>query len=277
MGTVIEKVSQELFSSIDRVLPHPLKSGEEETQSDVVNFAVEHDLSQKVSLCSQKRGYIQAIDYEGLLGLAQENGLSFYLNKKSGDYIFEKNCLLKTKASFEEGKESLETKVNACFVVGGIRTDAQDVEYSVSELVEVAIRALSPGINDPRTAINCLDRLGEAIAIILQRKIPSPHFLDSDKQVRLIVQPIKLSSIIDEAFNEIRQYGRESVAVQFRLLEILKETKSFAIRAEDKAVLNRHAAMVYRSCQKYIIDPEDLAQAKQRYENYEKSEGNISG
>ena len=99
------------------------------------------------------------------------------------------------------------------------RTLTQDVEFAIDQLVEVAVRALSPGVNDPFTAINCVDRLGAALCVLAAKEIPSPFRYDESNRLRVITDRSTASGMIDASFNQIRQAARGDAAVTLRLLE----------------------------------------------------------
>lgn len=165
-------------------------------------------------------GYIQAIDLEGLLGLAQECGLVVRLLHRPGHFVISGHALAYAVPADQVGEEETR-RINGAFLTGPERTATQDPEFAVHQLVEVALRALSPGINDPFTAINCVDRLGAALAILGERRLPSRYLRDSENRLRIITEPYTYTGIVDAAFNQIRQGAAGHMAVTLRLLETI--------------------------------------------------------
>ena len=98
--------------------------------------------------------------------------------------------------------DDLDNAIRDAFLLGRARTLTQDVEFAVEQLVEVALRALSPGINDPFTAIACIDRLGTAMAHLGLRTIPSPVRLDDDGRPRIVAEASTYAGIVDAAFHQ---------------------------------------------------------------------------
>ena len=141
------------------------------------------------------------------------------------------------------------------FITGSRRTPEQDVEFAIHQLVEIAVRALSPGINDPFTAMNCIDWLRESLCLLCGRRFPSPCRYDDEGQLRVVAKTTDFAGVVDAAFNQIRQYGAGSVAVTLRLLEAITDVAACARTAEQREVLLRHARM--------ISDPEKEAFAEQ--------------
>ena len=114
----------------------------------------------------------------------------------------------------------------------------------MDELVEIAVRSLSPGINDPFTAINCIDHLGAALGRLAERRLPTAHRCDEEGKLRVVADPVTFPDVLDAAFNQIRQYGRDSVAVIVRLLETFTSIANHLARASDAEALLQHGEMV---------------------------------
>lgn len=204
-------------------------------------------------------GYIQAVDYDTLMQTAEKYGLLIRLQYRAGDYMIAGNPLLH---AWPAGgcNEELSKRLNDAFICGDHRTPEQDVEYSIRQMVEIAVRALSPGINDPFTAINCIDALGSAVCRIARGGLPGPYRHDAAGKLRLISPVSTFAGIADAAFNQIRQYGCESVAVTVRLLEIFRAC-AVQVRSDDqRKALMHHAEMVYRQGQ----TPEAIAEKNDR-------------
>jgi uncharacterized membrane protein len=130
------------------------------------------------------------------------------------------------------------------FIIGSDRTGTQDVTFFMDQLVELAVRALSPGINDPATARLCIDRLEQALCRLGGRRIPSPARHDDDGRVRVFACPLTFASVVESAFNEIARYGRSSVSVTCRLLEAVRSVGSCVQREADRRALLRQAAAI---------------------------------
>jgi uncharacterized membrane protein len=132
-------------------------------------------------------------------------------------------------------------------------------------MVEVAVRALSPGINDPFTAIVCVDWLAEALGRLAGRSIPSPRRLDDDGTLRVVTRAVTFADVADAAFNQIRQYGSGSASVMIRLLEALARVAYVAGRPEDQAAIIRHAHLVRRACERDLPEVDDRNDVLERY------------
>jgi len=117
-------------------------------------------------------GYLQLIDADALMALASGEDLLLRLERRPGHYLVKGRAMVMVWPG-QRVTETLVDNMTAAFVIGNQRTAAQDVEFSFNQLVEIAVRALSPGINDPFTAIACVDRLGSGLCRLARRDMPS--------------------------------------------------------------------------------------------------------
>lgn len=190
-------------------------------------------------------GYVQTIDLEGLTELASKHGLVVRLLRRQGQFVTAGSPLaLVAPAPESDDAGDLGRKINHAFLYGDERTVSEDPEFAIEQLVEVAVRALSPGVNDPFTAVRCIDRLGASLGLIARRRLPSFCRLDPDGNPRVYERRLNYSGICEAAFNQIRQYGGSSVAVTLRLLECIA---ALAPQVEDESfrdALRRQADVV---------------------------------
>jgi uncharacterized membrane protein len=135
--------------------------------------------------------------------------------------------------------ESLAAQIQDAFILRAERALTQDVEFAVDQLVEVAVRALSPGINDPFPAMGRIDRLGEALCQFAMRVIPSPERYDENGILRVITYPVIFAGVTDAAWTQIRQYGPTSASVTIRLLETIAVVAGHASRDDGRTALRR--------------------------------------
>jgi len=196
--------------------------------------------------------------------VATEANLLLQLQHRPGDFVIKGSPLVAVYPIESVGKK-LVKQINNAFVLGAQRTDQQDVEFSINQLVEISVRALSPGINDPFTAIRCIDQLSAALCHLAQREVPSAYRYDDQNQLRVIAKPVTFADIMDTAFNQIRQYGRTSVAVMMRLLEAIAVIAPCTHIKADRAALLNHANMIEHGSQKGITEESDRKDVKERY------------
>src|SRR5690606_24442648 len=104
------------------------------------------------------------------------------------------------------------------FLIGRDRTPEQDVEFGIKQIVEIAVRSLSPGINDPFTAASCIDWLGDALCRIAESDLHSPYRYDEQNVLRVIADVSTFAGIVDASFDQIRLYGHENSVIVCRVL-----------------------------------------------------------
>jgi uncharacterized membrane protein len=133
------------------------------------------------------------------------------------------------------------------FVIGKTKTSQQDLEFSIRQMVEIAARALSPGVNDPYTAITCIDNLTSIMCYLAQAKFPSKYRFDEEGNLRVIADTSDFEGALDAAFNQIRQFSGGSPAVIIRLMEALITIHEFTSKENHKEAVIKHAEMVLSS------------------------------
>lgn len=122
-----------------------------------------------------------------------------------------------------EAFEELAKNVNAAVATGFERTNVQDVAFGFRQLVDVAARALSPGINDPTTAVHVIGHLSALLCRLAGRNPGPEHLTDEDGRVRVVLSLPAFRDLLDMAMNQPRQYGAADPAVAGRLLGLLHE------------------------------------------------------
>ena len=237
---VIDRVSQELHDEVERLFPQQLGHGKQQPELDnPVDFErVARPVKAKSS------GYIQVIDDQLLMKIAKQHNLLLRLLHRPGHFVVEQKDLVMVYPGEKVSKKLIE-KINKAFIVGSQRTQQQDLEFSIEQLVEIAVRALSPGVNDPFTAIRCIDHLSAVLCRLAQKEIPSPYRYSERDKLRLVANPTTFTGAVDTAFNLIRQNSASDVAVTVRLLGAIAVIAPYSQRREDRSALKRQAQMIW--------------------------------
>jgi uncharacterized membrane protein len=149
---------------------------------------------------------------------------------------------------------AFERRLAAAFIVGGDRTSQQDAAFAVQQLVEVALRALSPGVNEPFTAITCIDRLGQGLSRLAVRAMPSPVRADDTGAMRVVARPRTFAELLEEAFEPVARFAGGNPAIYARLLTTLDSLATFARREQDRAAIAREAAFVLATAELEVKD-----------------------
>lgn len=263
---VIAEVAEDMFHTIDRLFPADLGYEAPHDQDEPNENSLPERFDEKARMVgAESSGYIQAIDNDGLMRVARERDLVIKINNRPGHFIDDDGAIAYVWPA-ERVDERVTKQVKHSFLFGKQRTNTQDVEFAIEQLVEVAVRSLSTGINDPFTAIACIDWLGAGLSRLAEKEFPSPYRYDRDGNLRIYLErPVTFPGIIDASFNQIRQYARASVAVQIRLLETLSQISEHTKNDEQKQSLERHATMIERSSQIETKEREDKRDIEERY------------
>lgn len=209
-------------------------------------------------------GYLQEVDNERLIQIAKSKDLLLGLNHHPGKFVVQGSDLVKIWPG-ERVTEKLTRQLNNAFILGRERTEQQDIEFPINQLVEIAIRAISPAVNDPFTAIRCIDRLSEGLSHLAERAIPSAYRYDDDHNLRVITNPVTFAGLTDAAFN-LRQYGRSDVAVLICLLEAIAVIATHTYRQKDRAALLHHAHMIKGTSHEGVTEECDRKDIEERYQ-----------
>jgi uncharacterized membrane protein len=275
-SNVVATVAKELEQTIERLFPERIGKGE--GKNDKARSLSDQEIKSFLNgepVRATGVGYVVAVDGAGLLKAASASNAAIYLNVRPGDFVARDAAIAFIKQGDEETKKpnGLNQTVAKSILLENRRTPRQDVECAVNDLVEIAVRALSPGINDPFTALVCVDRLGAAVAHLAQRGVPSPLRFDDDEQLRVVARPYTFHSVINAAFDQIRQYGATSAAVSARLMEALLLVAKSTDRREDQDDVMRQADMIVDAARKSLITPGDVADVEGRHQEIVKAIG----
>ena len=214
-------------------------------------------------ILDSRHGYLQQLDANGLADWAAEHGTVIRLLVRPGDHVLPGAPIALTLTPVAGAEKAIRDAT----ALGSSRASSQDFEYEIRQLVEVAVRALSPGINDPHTAMSVLDRLGLALSEVAPVHLPSGVTLRHDK-VALVVPGFDYDGLVDAMFHLIRQNATGSTAVLARMLEVLTGVVSCEHDERRVKELQRHADLIIGDAERHIDNPSDLADLHARYRGF---------
>ena len=162
-------------------------------------------------------------------------------------------------------------------VTGPYRTLTQDISFGIDQLVEIAIRALSPAVNDTFTALTCIDWLGDSLCKITARWHPARAHRDSQGFIRVITAEPSQERLIQRAFEKIRQASLGMPAVMIRQLEALAKIMAETSNAGQRRVLLDQAAMIVRASERSVPEKADRDDVQRRYEAVHTAEAAVAG
>ena len=202
---------------------------------------------------ANKFGYLQNVDTGSLQSFARENDLILRLEQNIGDFVSDGAALVSADRPLE--KESARV-LRALFVVGDFRTTEQDAAFGIRQIVDIAMKALSPGVNDTSTAVSCLDYLSVILSLLAQRRVPQP-MREQDGKLRVIAPAPKFADYVAKAFDEIRLSAAGNVTILLQMLSAIRRVGAVTTNAGRCSTLLQHARLVSESADHMVPAPYD--------------------
>jgi len=257
---VVQVVAKDTIASIKRLVS-PEDSEHQNKEVDPSTWPA----AEVFSVCANESGYLQAIDEPGLQTAVESLDAVIKLERRPGKFVTAGEALATIHAASWHRDEA--QKYHRYFIIGYCRTDDQDPEYGISQLVEVAVRALSPGINDPHTAISCIDWLASGLRQIASEPLCSAYRWDKKGKIRLIREAVDFQGLLNAAFDQIRQNSKGMPSVSIHLLEALSSIQSAVVDEDRKRHVTHQAQLVVEGAEESNWQSRDIEDLKQRFKN----------
>ncbi|MGH1417882.1 MAG: DUF2254 domain-containing protein [Hyphomicrobiaceae bacterium] len=216
-----------------------------------------------IAIIAKKYGFIQVLDEQTMIKTASKHNLTVELLRQPGDFL-QSNSRVMHVWPRDLVSEEVAGILRATIICGETRTPVQDLLFLVDELVEIAARALSPGVNDPFTALNCINWLGAAIGDLGRRELPSSYWKDADGRVRVVVSPTTFEDFLSEAFGKLRPYAARDVNVSLHMLDTVAEVSVPGEYGKERKALQKQVSLLLDACAAQLPDG-DLARVKERH------------
>ncbi|MFG0263232.1 MAG: DUF2254 domain-containing protein [Novipirellula sp. JB048] len=213
---------------------------------------------------AETSGYVEVVDTDGMLQIATAHDLTIRMRFRAGDFITPGDILM-LAAPGDRVSDELMNQMTATFVSGSQRTAHQNLRFVFNQLVEVAMRALSPGVNDPFTAINCFDWLRSALQTMAERESPDAYRYDQDGKLRIVAEPETFDDFASLVFDQLRPYVAADRNAAVHMREMLAKVALSASRESDRRLLVRHGGALRRECKRVLNDQPGLSLLSQRY------------
>lgn len=212
---IIMDIQNETSAAVVEIFPECLGEGAEEEDLDEPQKIAENVSWYEVK--SLLSGYIQYVDTDGLMNFAVENNLFIKMEYGIGEFVVKDTTLISITKKPDD--DSIR-KLNSYFNIFRYRTITQDAGYGIRQIVDIALKALSPGVNDTTTALSCIDYLAIIVSEIAERKLPT-HIRVKDDEIRVFVKAPTFKKYVETAFDQIRVDGSGNLAVYKRLIRAL--------------------------------------------------------
>jgi len=250
-SSIIAAAAAETLSAIDHLFPKGLGT---EADEHLTNRELVDEKYDWLAIPARKTGYVQGIDGDALLTLASEQNTVFRMERGIGEFVIEGTPLISIAISTQLDDDEIDA-LNAVYVVGRQRTVEQDAGFGIRQIVDISLKALSPGVNDTTTAIMCLDYLTAILVRLAAREIPSSHRF-KDGKLLVIARGPTFDSLLAEAFDQIRQSAEGNVAVLARLVEALETIAKATVHTRRRQGLRTQAELIAAVAERTVTPAE---------------------
>lgn len=238
-NVIVDRIAGETIQIIDEEFP--ITVGRADTHpEDCVPSPMQDDATM---VEATRSGYVQLIDRERLLELARAHDLVIHQQHGIGEFVVEGNPLVAVVPAARVTDELREACVE-CFDLGEVRTMQQDIQYGVRQIVDIGLKAISPAVNDPTTAVTCIDHLGRILCHLARRRILPLEMRDEKGRILMVRRAATFRGTLDLAFNQLRQFARSDLSVSLRLVRSLTEIALATDHPPHQERALHHAALV---------------------------------
>ena len=242
---IVDRIATETEAVLDEVMPLPWKPRHLETSDSA------EPTEWETPLLAEESGYIRFIDLQQLLSVTTAYHLKVKAVRRVGQFVPVGTPLLLLNRSDRVTPEAA-AALRAAFDLGPTRTLQQDIEFGVLQIVDIALKAISPAVNDPTTAIGCVDQLSRIVICFVSREMPEPRRYDLQGVARVTIQWIDFERLLDSAFEQIRMYSKSDIAVSLRLLRAFDDIASTSANPEVRKKLFERGQRVVEGCSEHI-------------------------
>ena len=259
-SSIIASVAQETIKTIDRLFPEKLGQGQGEDDEDQA-FP---PLAQRnwCAIPAGESGYIQSVDNAGLLRVARERKTVLRMERGIGEFVVQHTALASLALDSPPDAETI-AALQAIFSIGRHRMEDQDAAFGIRQIVDVALKALSPGINDTTTAVTCVDYLTAILARLASRPIPSSYRYE-DGELRVIAKGPSFEGLLAESFDQIRSSAKGNVAIISRMLDALQVLAGVTARPHRRRALREQVQWIDELAERHVDSAHDRARIDTR-------------
>ena len=246
---IVDRIASETEAMITEMMPWPRKLSSlavpDPIQSTIWETTVLSDVS----------GYIRFIDTTRLVVLAKSCRVKLRVLRRVGQFVPAGIPLLMVSKADRLPPEG-SAEIREAFDFGPSRTLQQDVEFGVLQLVDIALKAISPAVNDPTTAISCVDQLSRILIRFASREVPNSILYDPPGVFRVSIPWISFEQLLDSAFEQIRLYSKADIAVSLRLLRALGDVSATTTDQEIRRTLTERGRRIVAGCAENLGEEE---------------------
>ena len=271
-STITARIAGDLTGMIEHLYPEATPEGEA-APATLTPRELDPHTAQAVALVQHRSGYLQNLDEGGLLNFAGEHNVTVQCLQLPGTFLLSDQpvALVWPRDALEKEKTE---QLSNFFTVGPRRTPAHDLDFLFDQLSEMALRALSPGVNDAVTAMRCADRIAQGLHLMVSRRPPASHRYDEEGSLRLILPQIDLGNLVEDTLGEFRRFSADNMLVSMHLLDLIGTLLVSTDDAELRRALLSEAGLIREGGKKVLLN-DDFARLERRYEEAVNASGPV--
>ena len=249
VNQIVHRIASETEVVVDDIMPRPRRPRYAQVDERV------DALKWELAISSEESGYIRFIDVKRLLDLAKSYHVKIQVLRRVGHFVPQGVPFLRISRAERATADRVE-ELRSAFDLGPSRTLQQDVEFGILQIVDIALKAISPAVNDPSTAISCVDQLGRILIRVASREPPESLLYDPPGTLRVYVPWPSFEHLLDSAFEQIRMYSKTDVAVSLRMLRALGDIAATTQDANIRRLLIDRANRIVAGCAEQLGEHE---------------------
>jgi uncharacterized membrane protein len=246
---IVDRIASETEAVIDDLMPWPHRT-DRPRYTNLLDPG-----TWQPAVLNEVSGYIRFVDTNRLLSLAKTYRVQVHAPRRVGHFVPAGIPLL-VASKVERVSPEATAGFRAAFDLGPVRTLQQDVEFGVLQIVDIALKAISPAVNDPTSAITCVDQLSRILIRFASREPAEPLLFDPPGVVRVSIPWIGFDRLLESAFEQIRLYAKGDVAVSLRLLRALGDIVATTPDPAYRKTLVEMGKRVVVGCAEKLKEPE---------------------
>jgi len=269
VGIILRRVTKETLDAINELFPADV--GEPATAVGIdagsVHIKIDADPEEDVkngwrwyAVSAERFGYVQSLDTDGLLEMAREIDGVIRMSADIGSFVTPAGMLCEIAMASPPKEEFLE-ELRGVFDIGASRTVEQDAAFGIRQIVDIALKALSPGVNDTTTGVMCVEHLAAVLETLAARSIPD-RLRAKDGKIRFIAIDRSFDVLAGLCFNQIRQSASGNTAVIVALLRAIEAAGRQTSDHTRRRTLSRHANLIATLARDSVPCPDDVGPVK---------------
>jgi len=260
-SSIIASIAHETIAAIERLFPEKPGHGPEEDEGQ--DQALQSlDKRTWYAVPAAVSGYIQSVDNDALLGLARDSKTIVRMERGIGEFVVQNTALASLALTYPPDQAMI-AALNRAYSISHLRTVEQDLAFGIRQIVDIALKALSPGVNDTSTAVMCVDYLTAILARLTVRQFPPSRRYDGET-LRVVAIVSRFEGLLAEAFDQIRASAEANVAILARMLGALNTIGSLTTRPSHLRALDEQVQWIAELGDRTIEATHDRARVEKR-------------